>query len=34
MPRIGNMVAAQQMDFIGKIVCASPDRPAQQMLTA
>ena len=28
------MIAARQMDFIGKIVRASPDRPAQQMLTA
>ena len=34
IPRIGNMIAARQMDFIGKIVRASPDRPAQQMLTA
>jgi len=34
IPHIGNMIAACQMDFIGKIICAPPDRPAQQMLTA
>jgi hypothetical protein len=34
IPCICNMIAARQMDFIGKIVHASPDRPAQQMLTA
>ena len=34
IPRIGNMIAVRQMDFIGKIVRAPPDCPAQQMLTA
>jgi len=35
IPRISNMmIAARQMDFFGKIVRATPDRPAQQMLTA
>ena len=24
IPRIGNMIAALQMDFIGKIICAPP----------
>ena len=28
------MIAAQQMEFIKKIVCAPPSCPAQQMLTA
>jgi hypothetical protein len=32
--RIGKMIAARQMDFIGKIVRASPYCSAQQMLTA
>jgi len=34
IPCIGNMIAARQMDFIGKIVRASPDCLAQPMLTA
>jgi hypothetical protein len=34
IPRVGNMIAARQMDFIGKTIRAPSDRPAQQMLTA
>ncbi len=34
IPRVGNMIAARQMDFIGKIIRAPSDRPAQWMLTA
>ncbi len=34
IPRICNMIAAHQSDFIGKTVCRPSDRPAQQMLTA
>ena len=30
IPHVGNMIAARQMDFIGKIICASPGHPAQQ----
>jgi hypothetical protein len=34
IPRVHNMIAAQQMDFVGGIVCAPHDRPAQRMLAA
>ncbi len=34
MPRVGNMVAARQFDFLGKTICGPQDCPAQQMLTA
>jgi hypothetical protein len=34
IPRVGNMIAAWQMDFIRKIMRAPSNRPAQQMLTA
>ena len=34
IPRVSNMVAVHQLDFIGKTVCGPSDRPAQQMLTA
>lgn len=34
--QVGNMVAARQMDFIGKVICTPPppDHPVEQMLTA
>jgi hypothetical protein len=32
--RVGNMIAAQQLDFLGKTVRRPHDCPAQQMLTA
>ena len=34
IPRVCNMIAARQLDFIGKVVRGPYDRPAQQMLTA
>jgi hypothetical protein len=34
IPCICNMIAACQLDFIGKTVCGPSNRPAQQMLTA
>ena len=34
IPRIGNMIAAGQMDFIGKTIRAPFDPPAQQILMA
>ncbi len=34
IPRVSNMIAARQLDFIGKTICGPFDRPAQQMLTA
>jgi hypothetical protein len=34
IPCVGNMIAAQQLDFLGKTVCGPHDHPAQQMLTA
>jgi hypothetical protein len=34
IPRVSNMIAAHQLDFIGKTVQGPSDRPAQQMLTA
>ena len=34
IPRVSNMIAVRQMDFIGKIIRAPSDPPAQQMLTA
>ena len=33
IPRISNMIAAHQLDFIGKTIRGLFDRPAQQMLT-
>jgi hypothetical protein len=34
IPRVSNMIAAHQLDFIGKMIRGPFDRPAQQMLTA
>jgi hypothetical protein len=34
IPRVRSMIAAQQTDFIGSVVRAPHDRPAQRMLTA
>ncbi len=34
IPRVGNMIAACQLDFLGKTMRGPPDRPAQQMMTA
>jgi hypothetical protein len=34
IPRVGNMVAARQLNFLGKTIRGPQDRPAQQMLTA
>jgi len=34
IPCVGNMIAARQMDFIGKIIRTHLNRPAQQMLMA
>ncbi len=34
IPHVGNMIAARQMDFIGKTDCGPSDRLAQKMLTA
>ena len=34
IPRVSNMIAARQLDFIGKTIRGPFDRPAQQMLTA
>ena len=34
IPQVRNMIAAQQMDFIGSVVRAPHNRPAQRMLTA
>ncbi len=34
IPCVGNMIAARQLDFLGKTVHGSSDRPAQQKLTA
>ncbi len=34
IPCVGNMIAARQLNFLGKTVCGPHDRPAQQMLTA
>jgi hypothetical protein len=34
IPRVGNMIATWQLDFLGKTVRGPHDRPAQQMLTA
>jgi hypothetical protein len=33
IPRIGNMIAACQLDFLGKTMRGPPDQPAQQMMT-
>jgi hypothetical protein len=33
IPRVRNMIAARQMDFIGGAICAPPARPAQRMRT-
>jgi hypothetical protein len=33
IPRVSNMIAARQLDFIGKTMRGPFDRPAQQMLT-
>ena len=33
VPRVRNMIAARQMDFIGGAICAPPARPAQRMRT-
>jgi hypothetical protein len=34
IPTVENLIAARQLDFIGKTVRAQPDRPARIMLTA
>jgi hypothetical protein len=34
IPCVGNMIATQQLDFLGKTVHGPHDRPTQQMLTA
>jgi hypothetical protein len=34
IPRVGNMIAARQHDFLGKTVHRPHNPPAQQMLTA
>ena len=34
IPRVGNMIAARQLDFLGKTMRGPHDRPAQQMMTA
>ncbi len=34
IPRVSNMIAARQLDFIGKTIRGPSDRSAQQMLTA
>jgi hypothetical protein len=34
IPRVSNMIAARQLDFIGKTIRGPLDRPAQQLLTA
>ena len=34
IPRVSNMIAAHQLDFIGKMIHGPFGRPAQQMLTA
>ena len=31
---VRNMIAARQMDFIGKMICGPPDRPSRKMITA
>ena len=33
IPRVGNMIAARQLNFLGKTMRGPPDRPAQQMIT-
>ena len=34
IPRVGNMIAARQLDFLGKTMRGPHDCPAQQMMTA
>ncbi len=34
IPCVRNMIAARQMDFVGKMVCGPPDRPSRNMITA
>ncbi len=34
IPCVRNMIAAQQMDFVGKMVRGPPDRPSRNMITA
>ena len=34
IPRVGNMIAARQLDFLGKTMRSPYDPPAQQMMTA
>jgi hypothetical protein len=34
IPRVGNMIAARQLEFLGKTMRGPHDRPAQQMMTA
>ena len=34
IPCIHNMIAAQQMDFVGKMIRGPPDRPSRNMITA
>jgi hypothetical protein len=34
IPCVRNMIAARQMDFVGKMICGPPDRPSRNMITA
>ena len=34
IPRVGNMIAAHQLDFLGKTMRGPHDHPAKQMMTA
>jgi hypothetical protein len=34
IPCVRNMIAARQMDFIGKMIRGPPDRPSRNMITA
>jgi len=34
IPCVRNMIAARQMDFVGKMIRGPPDRPSHNMITA
>jgi hypothetical protein len=34
IPRVGNIIAACQLNFLGKTMRGPPSHPAQQMMTA
>ena len=34
IPCVRNMIAARQMDFVGKMIRGPPDRPSRNMITA